>query len=440
MIGDRPAAPIHGFGETNVTAQASDRLGVGIVGSGFIADFHTRAFRGVRHADVTAVCGRTESAVRRLCDLAREQRVGAPAAYADVREMVRDPAVDAVWVTTPNHVRVETVRAITEEVASGRARLRGIAVEKPLGRTVAEAEEVKRLVEEAGLLHGYLENQVFAPGVVRAHDLVWSRGAAAAGSPYLARCAEEHSGPHKGWFWQGEKQGGGVLNDMMCHSVEAGRYLLTPPGVPASEWLTPVSVDATIACLKWSRPAYADELMRRYGPEVDYRGRPAEDYARSTIVFRNGDGDEVVAEGTTSWSYVGAGLRLSFELLGPEYAMQVNSLDTEAKVFLSREVAGRPGEDLVEKQNAEGGLMPVLPDEAGAYGYTEENRHMVTRFLDGRAPDEGLDDGLQVTRLLMAAYMSAQEGRRIDLSDRGEAAKLDSFVPQVAQGTWRPGH
>ncbi|MFW5418152.1 Gfo/Idh/MocA family oxidoreductase [Nocardiopsis sp. CNT-189] len=423
-----------------MTARKSGgRLGVGIVGSGFIAGFHTRAFQGVRDADVTAVCGRTEASVRELCDLARELRVGDPAPYADVREMVRDPAVDAVWVTTPNHVRVETVRAIAEEVSSGRAVLRGIAIEKPLGRTAAEAEEVLRLVEGAGLLHGYLENQVFAPGVTRAHELVWARGAAVSGTPYLARCAEEHSGPHKAWFWQGEKQGGGVLNDMMCHSVEAGRYLLTPPGVPAGEWLTPVSVDATIACLKWSRPDYADDLVRRYGPEVDYRLRPSEDYARATVVYRNGEGDEVVAEGTTSWSYVGAGLRLSFELLGPEYSMAVNSLDTEAKMFLSREIAGRPGEDLVEKQNAEGGLMPLLPDEAAAYGYTEEDRHMAARFLDGEAPAEGLDDGLEVTRLLMAAYLSAQEGRRIDLADPATAERISSFVPDVAQGTWRPG-
>ncbi|MFC7740538.1 hypothetical protein ACFQXA_05555 [Nocardiopsis composta] len=54
------------------------RLGVGIAGSGFIADFHTRAFRGVRDADVTAVCGRTEASVRELCDLARRLRVGDP--------------------------------------------------------------------------------------------------------------------------------------------------------------------------------------------------------------------------------------------------------------------------------------------------------------------------------------------------------------------------
>ncbi|WP_460858003.1 Gfo/Idh/MocA family protein [Nocardiopsis coralliicola] len=420
-----------------MTAQATGRLGVGIAGSGFIADFHIRSFRGVRDADVAAVCGRTAATVQGAADLARSLDVGDPAAYSDLRAMVRDPRVDAVWVTTPNHVRVETVRAICEEVRAG-AQLAGIALEKPLGRTVAEASEVLRLVEEAGLLHGYLENQVFAPGVVRAHELVWARGASAAGNPYLARCAEEHSGPHRDWFWQGAQQGGGVLSDMMCHSVEAGRFLLTPPGADASEWLTPVSVDATIASLKWSRPSYADELVRRYGAGVDYRARPSEDYARATVVFRNGDGEEAVCEGTTSWSYVGAGLRLSFELLGPEYAMAVNSLDTEASVFLSREIAGKPGEDLVEKQNAEGGLMPVLADEAGAYGYTEENRHMARRFLDGRAPDETLHDGLEVSRILAAAYMSAEQGRRIDLTDPATSAALAAFTPAVAQGTWQP--
>ena len=422
-----------------MTSQANGRLGVGIVGSGFIADFHTRSFRGVREADVVAVCGRTAKTVAQVCDLARQLRVGDPAGYDDVRAMVRDPAVQAVWVTTPNHARLETVRAICEEVTSGRAGLRGIAIEKPLGRTVAEADQVLRLVQEAGLLHGYLENQVFAPGVTRAHELVWARGAAASGSPYLARCAEEHSGPHRAWFWRGDQQGGGVLNDMMCHSVEASRYLLTPPGTKARDWLRPVSVEATVATLKWSRPHYADELLNRYGPEVDYRNRPAEDYARATVVYRNGDGHEVVAEATTSWSYVGAGLRLSYELLGPEYSMSSNTLDTESRVFLSREIAGRAGEDLVEKQNAEGGLMPVVPDEAATYGYTDENRHMAERFMDGKEPREDLHDGRDVTELLMAAYLSAQEGRRVDLTDPATRERVAEFVPDVAQGKWRPG-
>ena len=113
------------------------------------------------------------------------------------------------------------------------------------------------LVERSGLLHGYLENQVFTPGVQRGRALIWARGAALTGRPYLARAAEEHSGPHMPWFWQGELQGGGVLNDMMCHSVEVARFMLTEPGKPRAS-IRPVSVSAQIASLKWSRPEYVE--------------------------------------------------------------------------------------------------------------------------------------------------------------------------------------
>ena len=105
------------------------------------------------------------------------------------------------------------------------------------------------------------------------------------------------------------------------------------------------------------------------------------------IEFETADGHRVIGEATTSWSFVGAGLRLSAELLGPEYSMSWNTLDTGLKLFFSREVQGKAGEDLVEKQNAEIGLMPVVADEAAAYGYEAEDRHFVRVFLgkEGRA-------------------------------------------------------
>ncbi len=409
-------------------------LGVGIVGSGFIGNFHVTSWVGVRGADITAICSRNAATAGALADRCRELGVGDPTTTDDVRALARDPKVDAIWLTAPNHVRVEMVEAICEEVAAGRAELVGIAIEKPLARNLAEAQRIVDAVEGAGLLGGYLENQVFAPGVTRSHEIVWQRGAALAGAPYLARCAEEHSGPHRAWFWDGRHQGGGVLSDMMCHSVEAGRYLLTPPGTAKQEWLTPVSVSASIAALKWTRPRYADELAARYPGEVDYRAHPAEDYARATFTFTNGDGDLVIAEATTSWSFVGAGLRLSFELLGPEYSAMVNTLDTPARIFLSRALQTEEGEDLVEKQNAEQGLMPLIDDEALAYGYTTENRHMVEAFAARRQPAETLRDGLEVTRLLMAAYLSSESGETVDLA----STDLADFVPQVAQGTWNP--
>ena len=146
------------------------------------------------------------------------------------------------------------------------------------------------------------------------------------------------------------------------------------------------------------------------------------------------EGNQLVVETTTSWCYIGAGLRLSIELLGPEYSMQINTLDTGLKCFFSRNVAGIEGEDLVEKQNAEMGLMPVVANEGMEYGYEAEDRHMVQSFLDGKRPIENFDDGVEVTRLLMAAYKSAEENVTLNLDE----IDLDGFIPAVARGEWNP--
>jgi predicted dehydrogenase len=169
------------------------------------------------------------------------------------------------------------------------------------------------------------------------------------------------------------------------------------------------------------------------GGNVDYRKQPSEDYASVTIEFETAEKIRVLGEATTSWSYVGPGLRLSAELLGPEYSMSWNTLDSGLNLFVSRDVTTQPEEDLLEKQNAESGLMPVVADEAATYGYEAENRHVVQAFLAGRLPSLTFEDGVDVVRILMAAYMSAQEGRTVAFPPRG----LDKFVPAVARGNWR---
>src|SRR5688500_1111555 len=138
---------------------------------------------------------------------------------------------------------------ICDAVQSGKDKLIGVACEKPLARNVAEERLMAELVEQSGLLHGYLEDQIFAPSVTRGRQIMWSRAAALTGRPYLARAAEEHSGPHSPWFWQGELQGGGVLNDIMYHSIEVGRFMLPNPDSPPSS-IRLVKVSAQIASLK----------------------------------------------------------------------------------------------------------------------------------------------------------------------------------------------
>ncbi|WP_048648214.1 Gfo/Idh/MocA family protein [Nitratireductor soli] len=413
-----------------MSAQPRKRLRIGVVGTGFIAEFHLRSMVGVRHVDVTGVYSRKPENRARIAKLVADLGLGDCTSHDSLAAMLQAEDVDAIWILSPNDTRIDTMRTIHDEVVSGRSKVFAVACEKPLARTVADAREMLRLAEAAKLNHGYLENQVFATPVIRGKEIIWRRAASTTGRPYLARAAEEHSGPHEPWFWQGEKQGGGVLLDMMCHSVEVARHLLTEPGKKRDS-LTVKGVNGMVANLKWTRPHYIDDLKKRFGAEVDYGNRPSEDFARGNVMLEDEDGNELIIEATTSWAYVGAGLRIQLELLGPEYAMEFNSLGTGLKVFMSRAVQGGEGEDLVEKQNAEQGLMPVLEDEAGVYGYTDENRHMVECFRKGEEPLETFADGVAVMEILMGLYLSAETGETV----RFPNPELEHYVPVVA----RPG-
>ncbi|MFK8016357.1 MAG: Gfo/Idh/MocA family protein [Gammaproteobacteria bacterium] len=412
---------------------STPRLRIGFIGSGLIAQFHLSALESVRDVDLIGVFSPTPAHREHLATMAKAAGLGPCVAYDSLDALLQAPGLDAVWVLAPNHTRVAMIDQIVDAVAAGDSSIKALACEKPLARSVSEAQRILDKVKASGLLHGYLENQVFAPAVTRGKDVIWRRGVPSAGRPYLARAAEEHGGPHEPWFWDGHLQGGGVLSDMMCHSVEVGRYLLTGPDEPRSA-LTLVSANATVANLKWTQPRYARELRENMGIGYDYRQFPAEDFARGTLEYDDPDGQRLIVEVSTSWSFVGAGLRIALELQGPEYAMQFDSLQHRVSVFLSRNVTGEQGEDLVEKQNSEQGLMPIAEDEPHLYGYVAENRHMVQRFLAGRAPDLTFDDGADVVRTLMALYRSAELGQTVKVAEED----LSDYVPPVAREP-RPG-
>ncbi len=207
--------------------------------------------------------------------------------------------------------------------------------------------------------------------------------------------------------------------------------MLTAPD-EKKEALKPRTVSAEIASLKWTMPNYVQRLKDM--GVVDYSKTPVEDFARANVLYETPKGILTMVEVTTSWSFVGPGLRLSFELLGPEYSMQINTLSSGLSIFFSREVKGKSGEDLVEKQMAEQGLMPVIPNETSAYGYENEDRHMIESILNGKMPRETWEDGAFVVELLMACYMAAEKGKKLRFPPKG----LEEFVPKVAQGTWDP--
>jgi predicted dehydrogenase len=415
----------------SLNQRENHRLGVALIGAGLANKFHARAWSGVRGADIVAVCSTRSESAKALADFCQTAGLGAPRIYTDVQETVRDPAVEAAWIGVPTFLKLPVVKMIFEEVMQGRkTNLKALTCEKPLARTVKEASEMISLVEKAGLLHGYLENQVYTPSVTKGKEIVWS----VEGRPYLARASEEHGGPHSPWFWNPTLAGGGVLIEMMCHCLESSRFLLTAPKEKRDD-LKVRTVSAEIASLKWTRPRYIEKLKEKTRGEIDYSQMPAEDYARALVSYEAEDGSVALAESTSLYCYTGPGLRLQFELIGPENSMTVNSLHSDLNVFFSRNTKPQEAGDLlVEKQEAEQGSMPTIPDESSTYGYVAEDRQMVQSFTEGKEPSETWRDGLACLKVIMACYMSAERKQKLKF----DSIDVDDYTPESARTTWDP--
>src|SRR5690606_6499906 len=99
---------------------------------------------------------------QRIVDLGAELGLGTCTSHDSLESLVRAGDVDAIWILSPNDTRLGVMQTIHAEVTAGRSKVFAVACEKPLARTIREAREMVRLVEEARLNHGYLENQVFS--------------------------------------------------------------------------------------------------------------------------------------------------------------------------------------------------------------------------------------------------------------------------------------
>jgi len=403
-------------------------LRYGIVGGGFITAFQLRALESVRGIEVAGLVSRTPP--RELSNWVRAHGLGAGQVYSSVREMA--PHVDVIAVFSPNFSRLETVEEIVAAVRGG-ARLKGVICEKPLGRNLREARRLVELVEEVRLPHAYFENQLHMKTMQATREQL-APVAAAMGPPVLARSSEEHAGPHKPWFWDPVQQGGGVMSDMGCHCLAVGWYALTPAGKPPG-FLVPQSVSADLSLLKWGQPRWQRELLDRFG--VDYARTPAEDFATGTVSFLNPEtGQRVKSQFTVSWMYDKQGLRLALDAIGPGYAFEMNTLRSPLELFVGDAAASslKDSETALEKATSTRGLLAVQPNEPDLYGYTDENHDAAQAFATGRAPLLDWHYGVEIVRLTMAAYLSAERKCTVDLTDPATCAELETYVPKIQQG------
>lgn len=333
---------------------------IGMLGSGFIGEFHAMGLRYVPAARVVANQG-----------AGRERREAFAARFGSrplesIEAVCADPDVDLVVVSLPNQLHLEAVR-----LAAGHGK--GVACTKPLGRTAAEAAEMLRLVREADVFHAYLENVVFNTDVIRMREMV---EAGAIGRPVTFRAREGHSGPHAAHFWDASLAGGGALLDMASHGTEVARYLFGKE----------VAISEVVA----------------WGATLVHGARTTgEDNA--VMIVRFADGRAATCD--VSWTTKG-GLEGRFELNGDAGRLVEDMGAGSLSAFIER-----PAGYLGEKADAQTGWVYPVPDETRVHGHDLMMAEVVDAFRTGRPPRETFRDGYVVNAVLDAAYRSMRSGR-----------------------------
>jgi predicted dehydrogenase len=117
-------------------SQAVKRLGMGIVGAGFVGPHHVDAVRRLGFVDIVAVAGSSEESGRR-----KAEQLGVRRGYGNYQALIDDPDVQVVHVATPNHLHYAVISAA---LAKGKH----VVSDKPLAATAAES---RKLFEQAKL-------------------------------------------------------------------------------------------------------------------------------------------------------------------------------------------------------------------------------------------------------------------------------------------------
>jgi predicted dehydrogenase len=136
-------------------------LRVGVLGCGPIAQFaHFDACRKARNAELYAICDVAEDLLSRMAAV-HEPR----ATYRDYDRMLADPQIDAVILATADQYHVPLA---LQALAAGKH----VLIEKPLGVSVEECEQLRRRVLGSGLVLQVGNNRRFDPGIAFARQFV----------------------------------------------------------------------------------------------------------------------------------------------------------------------------------------------------------------------------------------------------------------------------
>lgn len=324
-------------------SESSRQIGIGFIGVGDIAPLHAKAIERCPGAELVGVWNRTAERGRQ-----RAEAFGCRF-HASAEGLVDDPSVDAVFVLTNLETHLPYAKLALE---AGKH----VLVEKPVGVTIAEIEEMKRLASSAGLVcmpgHNYIHEQ----SIQRSREMIDNHDIGRLVSVYIMyniHHAEEVAQRYPG-----------VIRQILTHNAYTLLYLGGPP----------VRVSAMKACLHYQE--YKEEDIAMVNLELA-NGALAHLCASFAADDHSNDPWTIVAKvigtaGSTRYSYR-------------------DWVETRPSAAHSQTYAAYQG------------------------SIANEVRHFVHDcVLAGRPPLSTLDDAITAQRVIEAIERSIEEGRTVE--------------------------
>lgn len=277
------------------------RIGMGLIGPGFVAAHHIDAVRRLGNVDVVALASSSLDSARK-----KAAEYGVDRAYGSYEELIADPDVHVVHNTTPNYLHAAVIRATL-------ARRKHIVSDKPLAMTASEALQLWKAAQDAGVVHAVTFNYRGNPLVQQARLMV-SRGEIGpvhyAHGAYLQEWLLEPTD----YSWRLEPDKGGAssaLGDIGSHWCDLVQHI-TGLRIEA------VLADLTTVIKKRQRPSRSAEAFARSEGATEEVDIKSEDLASVLVHFEGG------AKGSTSIGQVCAGHKNGFwiELSGAKASLR----------------------------------------------------------------------------------------------------------------------
>jgi predicted dehydrogenase len=335
---------------------------IAMLGSGFVSEFYMQGLANVNGQEVVANYSRD---AKRAKAFARRWGIAEPT--TKLEPLVKRDDIDLYVIGLPNEAHLPISLMLS-------AARKNQVCTKPLARNRIESKAMFETARKSGAMHGYAETEVFAPCVVKARETIEKGGI---GRVLWVRSRESHSGPHSPHFWDVEKTGGGAMNDLACHCIEAARYFFGKD-------------NKVVEVMAWGERL------------VHHKKTQGEDNALLILKFAGGG----IGHCELSWTTKG-GLDLRNEIHGSEGSIFTDVTRGTPIASFTPKAAGY----VVEKADLDFGWTRPLPEEAFAYGYQAEMRHFVECVRDGSSPRETYEDGYIVNCILDAGYEAMEKGR-----------------------------